>query len=90
MVILRPANADGLPEIFDLLYAHEIAGEANPPQRGDVPANFRHLLATGGLVVAQEGGSLLGYAGVVTRGPTAYLTDLFGQRRNLPGSAQRC
>ena len=77
MTTVRPARQDDLSAIFDILYEHEIAGEPDPPPRGEIPASLRRLLATGTLVVAEQDGALLGYAGAITRAHTTYLTDLF-------------
>jgi GNAT superfamily N-acetyltransferase len=74
---IRPAGAADLERIWDIRYANDVAGAESIPARGPVPPYLRHVLATGTLLVAETARGLAGYAGAVTRGEVAFLTDLF-------------
>jgi GNAT superfamily N-acetyltransferase len=63
--------------LWEIRYADEIAGEVDPPERGPVPPYLSHVLETGELLVAERDGAAVGFAGLVRRGATAFLTDLF-------------
>jgi GNAT superfamily N-acetyltransferase len=74
---IRAATEADLPESHALWYATEVEGEANPPAIGPVVPNLAHVLATGDLLVAEHAGRIEGFAGLITRGDVAFLTDLF-------------
>jgi GNAT superfamily N-acetyltransferase len=74
---IRDAAPGDLESAFDIFYENEMRGEASPPPRGLVPAYLRHVLATGRVLVAEQEGRLLGFAGLITRGEVSFLTDLF-------------
>jgi GNAT superfamily N-acetyltransferase len=74
--LIRAAEADDLEPVWDFHYANEVAGESHPPARVPVPPYLPHLLESGQLLVAEHDGRLLGFAGLVRRGSTAFLTDL--------------
>jgi GNAT superfamily N-acetyltransferase len=76
-LVVRPATAADLETLWAIRYADEIAGEPDPPERGRVPPYLGHVLATGELLVAERDGAAVGFAGLVRRGATAFLTDLF-------------
>jgi len=75
-VIVRDAGPDDLGDVYDIWYATETVGLAQPPPPRTMPW-FGHLLAVGRLVVADDGGTLIGFAGVVDLGPCVALSDLF-------------
>src|SRR5919107_6300729 len=74
---ISEAGPGDLESAFDIFYENEMRGETNPPPRGPVPAYLRHVLATGRVLVAEQEGRLLGFAGLITRGEVSFLTDLF-------------
>jgi len=74
---IRPARESDLPQVFDIFYVHEVGDEPRPPPKGDVLPAFRHELTTGSMVVGDEGGRILGFATVMARGHTTYLSELF-------------
>lgn len=74
---LRRARADDLQAMLDIQFDNAILGEPDPPPRPGMFPDYAHLLATGELHVAEQNGRIVGYAGVVARGETAFLTDLF-------------
>jgi hypothetical protein len=83
---VRPASAGDLETLWLIRYASEVEGEADPPPPGPVPAYLNHLLATGHLLVAEQDGQIAGFAGLVRRGQTAFLTDLFVDRTRQSGA----
>ncbi|MEN9933569.1 MAG: hypothetical protein RLZZ387_148 [Chloroflexota bacterium] len=84
-VTIRPAQAGDLPVIYDLFYALEVGDDPEAPPRPAMLPDYPHLLAHGDLHVAESGGVILGFAGVVARGETAYLTDLFVRQDRQSG-----
>jgi GNAT superfamily N-acetyltransferase len=82
---VRRATEADLPESYDVYYENEVAGDPNPPPRGEVSSCLRHVFATGELYVAERGGRIVGFAALITRGPIAYLTDLFVRRAEQSG-----
>src|SRR5690349_17888127 len=76
-LVVRPATPGDLGAICLIRYADEIAGETNPPAPGVAPAYLGHLLTTGQLLVGEQDGRIAGFAGLVQRGETSFLTDLF-------------
>jgi GNAT superfamily N-acetyltransferase len=75
--VIRPATAVDLSGMHDIFYRNEIAGVESPPPPGPIPAWMRHTLDTGQLLVADDDGALIGYAGLTIRNHVAFLTDLF-------------
>jgi GNAT superfamily N-acetyltransferase len=76
-VVIRPARDVDLDRVWDVYYQNEIVGLADPPARPAAPRYLRHVLVTGDLLVAERDGEIAGYAGLIRRGDTAFLTDLF-------------
>ena len=102
-VEIRPASEADLAQVYDVFYDNEVGDDPDPPLRGDVPPWLGHVLATGQLLVAERGGRVVGFAGLIVHGPVAYLTDLFVRReqqsagvgrtllrRILPAGGVRC
>jgi len=75
-VILRDADRTDLGAVYDVWYATETVGLPNPPPPRTMPW-FGHLLDVGRLVVAEEGGAIVGFAGVLDHGSCVALSDLF-------------
>jgi GNAT superfamily N-acetyltransferase len=75
-VILRDAGQSDLGAVYDVWYATETAGLPNPPPPRTMPW-FGHLLDVGRLVVAEEGGAVVGFAGLLDHGSCVALSDLF-------------
>ena len=73
----RLAREADLEPMYDVFYQNEIRGEENPPALDGVPPYLPHVLRSGKLVVAEQDGKILGYAGAITRDNITYLTDLF-------------
>ncbi|MBA2682666.1 MAG: GNAT family N-acetyltransferase [Ktedonobacteraceae bacterium] len=73
----RPAREADLESAYDVFYQNEIRGEENPPTVEAVPPYLPHVLRSGKLLVAEQDGKILGYAGAITRDRITYLTDLF-------------
>lgn len=73
VVEVRAAERGDLPAVLDVV---EIV---DPPDEGaDVDDGYyEHLLDIGGLVVAEAGGIVIGYAGRIQIERTAHLSDLF-------------
>jgi GNAT superfamily N-acetyltransferase len=88
-IVVRPATTGDLETLWLIRYADEIAGEVNPPEPGPVPAYLGHVLATGRLLVAERDGEVIGFAGSVRRGETAFLTDLFVDPARQSGAVGR-
>jgi GNAT superfamily N-acetyltransferase len=75
-VIVRDAGPGDLGHIYDVWYATETVGLAQPPPPRTMPW-FGHLLDVGRLVVADHDGAVIGFAGVVDLGSCVALSDLF-------------
>jgi GNAT superfamily N-acetyltransferase len=75
-VILRDAGPSDLDAVYDVWYATEIVGIPNPPPPRTMPW-FGHLLDVGRLVVAEERGAVIGFAGLLDLGSCVALSDLF-------------
>jgi GNAT superfamily N-acetyltransferase len=71
------AVATDLDRLWDIRYANDVAGQIAVPDQDPTPAYLAHLQEHGSLLVAESGGRIVGYAGLVDRGGFAYLTDLF-------------
>jgi GNAT superfamily N-acetyltransferase len=88
-LVVRPASAGDLEALWSIRYADEVAGDPDPPEPGPVPAYLGHVLATGQLLVAERDGQVVGFAGLVRRGETAFLTDLFVDPARQSGAVGR-
>lgn len=75
-MILRDAGLSDLGAVYDVWYATEIVGFSNPPPPRNMPW-FGHLLDVGRLVVAEERGAVIGFAGLLDLGSCVALSDLF-------------
>ena len=75
-MILRDADPSDLDAVYDVWYATEIVGLPNPPPPRTMPW-FGHLLDVGRLVVAEERGAVVGFAGLLDLGSCVALSDLF-------------
>jgi len=75
--IVRPATPADLDQVHEIWYRAEVEDFPDPPPRGPVPAIFRHELDTGQMYVAEAAGRILGYTALITRGPVAYLAELY-------------
>src|SRR6476661_4897528 len=62
---IRPATVADLDAAWDVFYANETRDEAEPPPRGAVQPYLAHVLATGKVLVAEEAGRIVGFAGLV-------------------------
>lgn len=75
----RSAGEADLEPMYGVFYRNEIRGTENPPALNAVPPYLAHVLRTGKLVVAEQDGKVLGFAGAITRDRITFLTDLFVQ-----------
>jgi GNAT superfamily N-acetyltransferase len=89
MVTVRPATPDDLETLWEIRYADEILDDSHPPAPGPVPPYLPHVLATGDLLIAEQAGQALGFAGLIRRGSTAFLTDLFVHPHRQSGAVGR-
>lgn len=78
MTIFRPAREMDLSQINRIYYENEVRGTPDPPPFADntVP-EFRHILQTGTMYVAEQDNSVCAYGAAITRSHITYLTDLF-------------
>jgi ribosomal protein S18 acetylase RimI-like enzyme len=74
---IRAGGHADLPAVMDIWYANEVGDDPQPPARPPTLPDYPHLLATGRLWVAEQGGRVVGFSGAVVRGTVAFLTDLF-------------
>src|SRR5579862_3682543 len=90
MAHIRPANASDLPVVYDLWYQLEVEGDPDPPAPGPMASGLVYELEAGALLVAEEAGRIIGFAGTVTWEASTsahepaqahtYLGDLFIRR----------
>lgn len=76
-VVVRAANDDDLPQIYDLYYADATGHTADPGSRPSTILDIHHEYAAGTMLVVDEAGVILGFASVTTRGQVAFLSSLF-------------
>ena len=88
-VEIRPAAEGDLAQVYDVFYENEVGDDPDPPPRGDMPPWLTHVLAAGEMLVAERGGRVVGFAGLIARGEVAYLTDLFVRREQQSGGVGR-
>jgi GNAT superfamily N-acetyltransferase len=75
---IRPATEADLAAIERVLIAHDESPSGAPPlQPGAYQGYLRHLLARATLVVADAGGSIVGFGASVDTGRATHLADLF-------------
>jgi len=80
-MIFRAARASDLASMYTVYCLNEVSAAqaegilASPPQT--VPATLRHVFETGTMYVAEQDGTILAFAGAITRGSVTFLTDLF-------------
>src|SRR5436309_9489807 len=80
-MIFRAARASDLASMYLVYCLNEVSAAeaegilASPPQ--SVPATLRHVFETGTMYVAEQDGTIEGFAGAITRGSVTFLTDLF-------------
>lgn len=79
MITYRPACEQDLVRCSEIVYLNEIRGNPSPPPMPGASVTMAHILRTGTVVVAEEDGHVLGYAGAITRDSVTFLTDLFVQ-----------
>jgi len=89
MTLLRPARNDEVRQLYDVWYRAEMFANPNPPSPGEAPIYLAHVLATGTLLVAEEAGAIQGFAGAISRGNIAFLTDLFVDPASQSGGLGR-
>lgn len=73
---IRPAEAHELAAAFAIYHEYEFGGGPQSALQ-DVPAYLSYVRETGRILVAERGGMIGGFAGLVTRGGVSFLTDLF-------------
>lgn len=72
----RTAREADLEPINEIFYQNEVLDSDNPPALKAV-SSYPHILRTGKMVVAEQDGRILGYAGAIIRDRVTFLTDLF-------------
>lgn len=77
MIIYRSASEQDLAQCYEIVYFNEIRGERSPLPLPPVSNTLMHIFRNGNVVVAEEDGRVLAYAGTITREHVTYLTDLF-------------
>lgn len=75
--ILRRASAADVAEFVDIFYATEFGERREGLNLPPPPPVFTHIVESGEVTVAELDGAIAGFAGIVARGATAFLTDLF-------------
>lgn len=73
---IRDAAPDELAAAFAIYHDYEFHADPAPPPF-QVPDYLPHVARTGRVLVAEERGRIIGYAGAIARGEIAFLTDLF-------------
>lgn len=73
---LRPAAPADLAAAFAIYAEYEFGAAASATDRA-VPAYLAHLLDHGRVLVAEQAGQLVGFAGLAARDGVAFLSDLF-------------
>ena len=84
-ILIRSAGPGDLPAVYDLFYAIEVGDDPDVPPRPAMLPDYPHLLANGELYVAESGGRILGFVGLVVRSGIAFLTDLFVSEERQSG-----
>ena len=74
---IRRAKHGDLPEIYDIWYENEVAGDPNPPPRNNNLSGFRHELETGEMYVVEKEHRVVAFAALLTRSSIAYLSEFF-------------
>ena len=80
-MIFRAARASDLASIYMVYCLNEVSAAeaegilASPLQT--IPATLHHVFETGTMYVAEQDGTILAFAGAITRGSVTFLTDLF-------------
>ena len=77
MADIRPAHEHDLRSVYAVFYQNHVQDSSHPPAMGEIPSYLQHVLHTGTMYVAEQDGEVLGFAGAITRGEVAFLTDLF-------------
>ncbi len=87
MMIFRAARESDLASMYFVYYLNEVSeaeGMATTPPQS-VPATLRHVFETGAMYVAEDDGTILAFAGAITRGSVTFLTDLFVHPKTQSG-----
>ena len=75
---IRPATPSDLDAVERVLVAHDEAPTGAPPiQLGAYRGYLRHVLERGTIVVADAGGSIVGFGASIDTGRATHLADLF-------------
>ncbi|HEY6285371.1 MAG TPA: GNAT family N-acetyltransferase, partial [Ktedonobacteraceae bacterium] len=77
MEFFRPAHQAELRSVYEVFYQNELLDNPHLPSPGDVPPYLSHVFRTGTLYVAEKNGTIVAFAGAITRGNVSFLTDLF-------------
>lgn len=75
--MLRRASAADVAEFVDIFYATEFGEQHEDLNLPPPPPIFSYIVEAGEVTVAELAGAIVGFAGIVARGTTAFLTDLF-------------
>jgi len=74
---IRQGHFGDLDAVMEIWHANETIDDLEPSPRPPILPEYPHLLETGKLWIAELDGIPIGFSGVVVRGQTAFLTDLF-------------
>jgi len=77
MEFFRPANEAELRSVYEVFYQNELLDDPHLPSPDDIPPYLSHVLHTGTLFVAEKNGTIIAFAGAITRENVSFLTDLF-------------